>query len=97
MLNQPMTPYKDQVSFLVNSQNLRDKLLVVGVCSKKIMQIFDYEINLKDGIYAIYQAAKNSSSNNAFSLHSTNVDFHYKEIVVKISLHRAGISKAAIP
>lgn len=31
-----------------------------------------YETDLKKGIYAIYQAAKAGSSNNAFSLHNSD-------------------------
>ena len=40
-----------------------------------------YESDLKKGIYAIYQAAKPGSSNNALSLHSSDDSMHYKEAV----------------
>jgi hypothetical protein len=37
-----------------------------------------FETDLKNGIYAIYQAAKANTRNNAFSLNCSDPTMHYK-------------------
>lgn len=78
IVNQPITPLRNEITFTINSQNQYDQLILIGLCDKRQIIKDHFETDLKKGVYAIYQAAKAGSRNNALSLHSADGSMHYK-------------------
>ena len=40
--NQPITPYKNDITFVINSQNVYDKNILIGLCHRKTLMKMDF-------------------------------------------------------